>query len=937
MCKRLIFLTSFVLVLALAGANVALGDVWEGRVNKDTDDTEELDPSGTPEGGSSDLEIPYEDAGMGDKQIIGIRWENVAVPKGAAVQEAWIEFQVDEIEEGTLHVSVIIDGELNPNPPTFTTSTVSEIADRQPRTKAQAIWEPEHWTTVGAKHRTSDISAVIGEIINQDGWEPGNALVLIIRDNPANPSKGKRVAESYGGSPEGAPLLHIEYTLGQATGPSPADGATDVSRDVVLSWTPGVSAAPVNGHKVYFGDNFNDVNEGIGGVTQSESTYTPGRLDFATTYYWRVDEISSPPTQMLFEGNVWSFTTELLAYPIENVTATASSAGHTDLGPENTINGSGLDENDLHSAEATDMWLSDNEPLGAWIEYEFDKVYKLYEMWVWNSNQMLEPLVGFGFKDVTIEYSANGTDYTTLGTTHEFAQAPGADGYAHNTTIDFGGAAARYVRLTANSNWGGILPQYGLSEVRFLYIPVNARNPYPDSGATGVNVDVTLRWRAGREAATHDVYVSADEQAVIDGTAPVATVTESSYGPLALDLDTAYYWKVDEVNDAEIPGAWESAVWSFTTTDHLVVDDFESYNDIDPPDPASNRIFDVWVDGFATPTTNGALVGNDLPPYAEQTIVHSGKQSMPLLYSNIGGPTYSEAERTFTTPQDWTKHGIQTLVLYFHGAVGNTGQMYVKVNGVKVSYDGDATDLTRTWWNPWSIDLAAIGTNLQSVTTLSIGIDGNGASGTLYFDDIGLHALAPAPPAPVNEWRIATSSDDAEEHVLAGGVELASSDLELPHEGTAAPEAVQIVGCRWVALPIPKGATITEAWVQFSADDIDNEYHVPDVSLIIEGELSANPATFSSTLNDISSRAATTAKVVWDVPQWTTANAQTPKERTPDISRIIQEIVNQDGWTGNAIVLLFKDNPAKPSQGTREAESFDGSASEAPLLHIDYQ
>ncbi|MHC4121048.1 MAG: discoidin domain-containing protein [Planctomycetota bacterium] len=710
-----------------------------------------------------------------------------------------------------------------------------------------------------------------------------------------------------------------------------------MSRDVVLTWTPGVSASPINGHKVYFSESFNDVNDGIAGVTRSASSYTPGRLDFGTTYYWRVDEDSGPPDNMVFKGDVWSFTTELLAYPVENVTATASSAGQADLGPENTVNGSGLDDNDLHSAEATDMWFSDNEPLGAWIEYEFDKIYKLHEMWVWNSNQMVELFVGYGLKDVTIEYSANGADYTTLGTTHEFAQAPGADGYAHNTTVDFDGAAARYVRLTANSNWGDILPQYCLSEVRFFYIPVNATQPYPDSGATGADVDVVLGWRAGRGAATHEVYLSTDEQAVIDGTAPVATVTETGHGPLALDLDTTHYWKVNEVNEAETPGTWESAIWSFTTTDHLVVEDFESYNDIDDlSNPESNRIFEAWPDGWGV-ATNGALVGNELPPYCETTIVHGGTQSMPFFYNNSDGAAYSEAEHTFAVPQDWTKHGVKTLVLYFHGAVGNSGQLYVKINGVKVSYDGDAVNLTQTWWHLWNIDLALVSTNLQNVTTLSIGIDGDGGSGTLYVDDIGLYAAALVPLGPVNEWRIAAGSDDAEEHVLAGGVELTSSDLELAHEGAMAPEALQIVGCRWVALPIPKGATITEAWVQFSADDIDEDYHIPEVSLIIEGELSPNPATFSSTLGDISSRPTTTAQVVWDIPQWMTVHAKGPEERTPDISSIIQEIVNQDGWTGNAIVLMFRDNPAKPSQGTREAESVDGNTSEAPLLHISYQ
>ncbi|MHC4192515.1 MAG: hypothetical protein ACYSUB_23105, partial [Planctomycetota bacterium] len=271
--------------------------------------------------------------------------------------------------------------------------------------------------------------------------------------------------------------------------------------------------------------------------------------------------------------------------------------------------------------------------------------------------------------------------------------------------------------------------------------------------------------------------------------------------------------------------------------------------------------------------------------------------------------------------QDWTKHGVTTLSLWFFGDPNNTpGQMYVKVNGTKVPYDGNPGNLALPSWQVWNIDLASIGTNLQNVTTVSIGIDGNGASGKLLFDDIRLYQLAPAPP---NEWMIAASSDDAEEHVLDAGVMegLDSSDLELGYEGAMAPAGLQTIGCRWAGISVPKGATITEAWVQFSADDVDNDRHIPDVSLIIEGELSANPATFSSTAGDISIRPTTTAQVVWDIPQWMTVHAKGPEERTPDISSIIQEIVNQDGWAGSAIVLMFRDNP--PGWLERQRDSVD--------------
>ena len=326
----------------------------------------------------------------------------------------------------------------------------------------------------------------------------------------------------------------------EASNPDPADGAAGVPRDAVLSWTPGESEDALSPrHKVLLSENIDDVRDGIGGVIQDANFYPVDailHLDFGKTYYWRVDEANS--VTGWDPGHLWQFTVEPFAHVIENVTATASSSAPERV-PENTVDRSGLDDSGLLHGKVGDgtMWLSSLTGVQpAWIQFEFDKVHKLHEMWVWNSNDGLEPAIGFGLKDVTIEYSADGVDYETLGTTHEFARAPGLTDYAHNTTIDFVGAGAKYVRLTANSNWGGILAQYGLSEVRFFSIPVQARDPFPASGATGVALDLDLDWVAGREAAAHDVYFSDDLQAVADDAALVATAMEAGYGPLALDL-----------------------------------------------------------------------------------------------------------------------------------------------------------------------------------------------------------------------------------------------------------------------------------------------------------------------------------------------------------------------------------------------------------------
>ena len=109
------------------------------------------------------------------------------------------------------------------------------------------------------------------------------------------------------------------------------------------------------------------------------------------------------------------------------------------------------------------------------------------------------------------------------------------------------------------------------------------------------------------------------------------------------------------------------------------------------------------------------------------------------------------------------------------------------------------------------------------------------------------------------EVRVAASNNDAEEKVVGGDMSRGSSDLELGHEGAAAPDTLQIVAVRFTGADIPKGVLIKKAWVQFTADDVDNEHHFPPVSVIVEGELSPDPVDFSSANPNISSRATTTA------------------------------------------------------------------------------
>ena len=755
MKKKVFCLISLLLVLALGSTNVTFGGhVWEGEIVDETDDVEQM--ADFMYMNSNDLEFFREG---GPLIVIGLRYVNVIVPQGAHIVDAYVEFVNKEITED-LPVHAVIEGELSPNASPFIPDP-NNVTNRS-GTEAQVLWTLDEWAVVDQKHQTPNIAPVIEEIVNHRYWVSGNALALIIYDDPDNPSQGLRVARA------STPLLHIDYIIDWpfATQPNPADGTTGIARDdTVLSWTPGAFA---HKHDVYFGTSFNDVSDATTGSSvfmgrQAPNTYALDRLELGQTYYWRVDEVNAPPDSTISKGEVWQFTAEPYVYPLDgtNITATASSSNSEGEGPENTINGSGLDENALHSAESANMWVSARGgPAPTWIQYEFDRAYKLNEMRVWNHNTTFESYVGFGIKDVTIEYSANGTDWTELDGVPEFARAPAAPGYAHNTTVDFAGVAAKYVKITANDNWG-LLNQYGLSEIRFFYLPVCAREPSPDSGATDVDPEVTLSFRAGREAVKHYVYLGTDKQAVIDGTADVTTVTETTYDPLFLDLGQTYYWRIDEVNEAEAVATWQSDIWDFTTRDYLIVDDFEDYN-------IGNAVWWSWKDGFGygeeggkpayDGNGTGSVVGDEtsLPTFMEMSFVHSGYQSMPYWYDNNkqGFAQYSEAALTLpATERDWTAEGCNKLSLWFRGESANIADpLYVAIANVggtpAVVYHDDPSAVQLTSWTQWIIPLQSLadqGLDLTNVDSIAIGVGTHdnvtnpGGSGKIYIDDITLY------------------------------------------------------------------------------------------------------------------------------------------------------------------------------------------------------
>ncbi|UCE49721.1 MAG: hypothetical protein JSW47_06145, partial [Phycisphaerales bacterium] len=442
----------------------------------------------------------------------------------------------------------------------------------------------------------------------------------------------------------------------EAYDPDPADGARFLGASLTLGWAPGIGAKL---HTVYFGSNPDDVIAATGGASQAPATYDPGALEPATTYYWRVDEFDGLATHT---GNLWSFTTAgtgggLKGEYFDN----ASVQGEpvlTRLDPGIDFSwGADSPDPSINAESFSVRWRGE-------LEIAFTEAYRFYGITedgvrLWIDDQLM-------------------IDRWDVYRLNEYRSDPIELQAGEKVTIEMWGrdndATAQTNSATAQLLWESehqakaVIPAIAFSP------PVRAGSPRPGNGAVDTRQTLVLNWIAGDNAARHDVYFGTDADAVAAADSSTADIYQSrqadvGFAPPKLDWDTTYYWRVDEINDVHPDSPWIGQVWSFTTANFLVVDDFEFYTD---NDAAGEAIWQHWIDGYSVPT-NGSQSSHEFPPYAEQTIVHGGRQSMPFTYNNTAGVTNSEAVLTLSSPRDWTEQGVDKLSLWFRGYPASVG------------------------------------------------------------------------------------------------------------------------------------------------------------------------------------------------------------------------------------------------------------------------
>ena len=483
-----------------------------------------------------------------------------------------------------------------------------------------------------------------------------------------------------------------ELVAGNKAGaPNPPDGVLHPETWANLSWQPGPTAVS---HDIYVGDNFDAVNE----ATRDSDVYRGNQV---LTYF-----------VVGFPG---------FPYPDGLVPGTTYYWRIDEINTEGTV----------HKG---DIWSFSIPPKTAYGPNPADGAEFV------DPDVTLSWTPGFGAKLHTVYF---GDDYDQVN--NATVGVPRG-----TTTYDPGTLEREKVYYWRVDEFDGLGTYKG--DVWTFTAPGAVGNPKPAYGATDVQVNAILSWTPADSAASHQLYFGPDKEAVRTAGAGSPedkgskTLGAESYDPGLLEADTAYYWRVDEVDGQG--NTSKGPIWIFTTGGFLLVEDFEGYTDNDAEGEA---IWQTWIDGFGV-ADNGAQVGYLLPPYAEPSVVHGGLQSMPLLYVNEDSVTNSEAAMTLTAPRDWTQAGVAELSLWFQGSSANAAEpMYVAiansagVPAIVVNDDSEAAQARG--WRQWRVSLQAFadqGINLTSVDKIAIGLGSKGGAavggtGTVYIDDIRLY------------------------------------------------------------------------------------------------------------------------------------------------------------------------------------------------------
>ncbi|HLN19068.1 MAG TPA: S8 family serine peptidase [Patescibacteria group bacterium] len=259
-----------------------------------------------------------------------------------------------------------------------------------------------------------------------------------------------------------------------------------------------------------------------------------------------------------------------------------------------------------------------------------------------------------------------------------------------------------------------------------------------------------------------------------------------------------------------------------------------------------------------------------------------------------------------------------------------TTQSEVSISGLssdnvgvtKVTYDSDngaSGDAVGT--ESWNIEKFKLKEGDNKVNVYAFDAAGNKGSASITIKYTPTTPPPPPPPPPSGkiELKVQFGADDGLENTGKGNMTLGKATVSLGKN--------YLVGFRFTGVNIPKGATITKATLK------THDYAGPNNAVTLEyrADAKANSDALKEETGNLSSRSLTSAKVSDTPGKWTLNSFND----SPDLSSVVQEIVNNSSWTsGNSLTLLIKDTG---STSYRTISAFERGIDKAPTLLVEYK
>jgi len=914
-----------------------------------SDDAEERVSSGSVGLGSSDLELTTDGS---SQQEVGIRFQNVTIPPAAVIEQAYIQFTVDEAKSDA--TELMIFGQAADNPLGFASSD-GNVSSRAKTLQAVA-WSPPPWNLVGAAgvdQRTPELRLVVQEIVGRAGWAEGNSMVFIITGT------GVRTADSYDGDSTTASVLHITYAVPVGPPPPdpptlllPPDGATDVSVEPMLSWdgTADTFTAEVSSLL-----DFSVVEFGASDIAAASVIVPLGALAFETTYYWRVQgmnafgtsdfsapflfrtlpapdteppsrpqNLSSPSQTGTTISLTWSASTDnvgVVLYSVYRDDVNVASVGSASFTDEGLMPGTS------HTYEVSAEDAAGNEsarslPLTVMTQSVSDPVTISVQVVASDDDaeeDVSDGSVSLGSSD--LELTMDGSSEQEVGIRFQNVTIPPAalieQAYIQFTVDETDSESTSLMVFgEAADDAGGFASSSGDVSGREKTLQAAAWSPpqWNTVGEAGVDQRTPELNLIVQEIVDRDLWAEGNSMVfIITGTgvrtaesyngdstaAPVLTVTYVvSVGPAPPDPPVLLS-PVDGATDVSLT---PTLIWDG------VADSFDVEVATDP----------MFGDVVATQTVT--MASTTVPALANSTTYHwrvrgtdsvgTGVFSAPFSFTTMAAPD----DLPPTTPQNLNSPSQTgtTIDLTWNASTDNVGVVQYNVyrdSSLVASVGG--TSFTDS------------GLSLATQYTYQVSAEDAAGNESQLSDTLIVETQFMSDPVTISV-QVGASNDDAEERLSNGSVGLRSSDLELVQDRSK----LQAVGIRFRNVAVPAEAVVEEAFIQFTVDETDSRA----ASLQIRGQADDNPGAFIRSAGNVTSRPTTDQVVDWTPPAWDTVGASGVGQRTPDLSVVVQEIVDRGGWMdGNVIVFIITGS------GERTAEAFDGEANAAPILTITWR